>query len=172
MKAETAGNADWIIDADLFNLGWKPGATIGGGNEANAQRFPTPDQANVTSSTSETYWKGGLSAWAIDCVKKGYFVESLPYNGQITYGNSSNAQDLSNYKILILCEPNILFTSAEKTAIINFVQNGGRLIMIADHNQSDRNSDGKDSPTILNDLMNNNGIKNNPFGIQDRKSVV
>jgi len=83
-KAETAGNADWIIDADQFNLGWgSTGATLNGGSEANAQRIPTPAQSGITSSTSETYWKGGLSAWAVDCAKKGYIVESLPYNGLI-----------------------------------------------------------------------------------------
>ncbi len=165
-KAESAGNADWVIDADQFNLGWgSTGATLNGGSEANAQRIPTPAQSGITSSTSETYWKGGLSAWAVDCAKKGYIVETLPYNGQITYGNSSNAQDLSNYKIYILCEPNMSFTTTEKTAIISFVQNGGRLIMIADHNVSDRNNDGIDSPHALNDLMSSNSIQSNPFGI-------
>ena len=48
-KAETAGNADWIIDADHWNLDYIPYATLGG-NEANAQRFPTPSQNNITSS--------------------------------------------------------------------------------------------------------------------------
>ncbi len=163
-KAETAGNADWIIDADLFNLDYNPNATVGGGNEANAQRIPTPAQSGITASTSETYWKGGLSNWGVDCVKKGYTVETLPYNGSITYGNASNPQDLTNYKVYIVCEPNILFTAAQKTAIINFVSNGGGLFVVSDHNGSDRNGDGDDSPHILNDLFNNNGIQVNPFG--------
>jgi hypothetical protein len=165
-KAQSAGNADWVIDANLFNLGWgSSGATLNGGSESNAQQIPTPAQSGITSSTSETYWKGGISAWAVDCAKKGYIVETLPYNGQITYGNSSNTQDLSNYKIFITCEPNMSFTSSEKTAIITFVQNGGSLIIIADHNVSDRNNDGVDSPHALNDLMSSNSIQTNPFGI-------
>ena len=42
-KAETAGNADWVIDEDANNLGWSTGpAVLGGGNEGNAQRIPTP----------------------------------------------------------------------------------------------------------------------------------
>ncbi len=61
-------------------------------------------------------------------------------------------------------EPNIRFTTAEKTAILNFVSNGGGLLMIADHTMSDRNNDGWDSPAIWNDLMNNNGAVTNPFG--------
>lgn len=165
-KAETAGNADWVIDADVFNLGFNAGpAIIGGGNEANPQRLPTPLQSTVTTTTAETYWKGGISSWGIDCVKKGYEVETLPYNGVISYGNSANAQDLSNYKIFVVVEPNIVFSTAEKTAIINFVQNGGSLFMVADHTVSDRNNDGWDSPAIWNDLFTNNGIKSNPFGM-------
>ena len=165
-KAETAGNADWVIDADLHNIGYTNGPpVVGQGSESNPQQIPTPAQSNITSSTSETYWNGGISAWGIDLVKKGYIVETLPYNGTITYGNSSNPQDLSNYKVFVDCEPNILYTTAEKTAIIQFVQNGGGLFMVSDHTISDRNNDGYDSPVIWNDLMSNNGIATNPFGI-------
>ncbi len=162
-KAETAGNADWVIDADNFNLNYTPYATLGG-QEANPQQIPTPSQANITSSTSQDYWKGGISAWGVDAVKSGYQVETLPYNGEITYGNSSNPQDLSNYKVFVVCEPNILFTASEKTAILQFVQNGGGLFMVSDHDQSDRNGDGDDSPHIWNDLMQNNSVQQNPFG--------
>jgi hypothetical protein len=164
-KAETASSADWVIDADLHNLGWNPNAQIGGGNESNAQQLPTPAQSGVTSSTAETYWTGALSGWGIDCVKRGYHVETLPYNGQITYGNSGNAQDLSQYKVFIVCEPNIVFTTAEKTALMNFIQNGGGLFMVSDHTVSDRNNDGWDSPAIWNDFITNNSVQNNAFGM-------
>ncbi|MCX6230071.1 MAG: Ig-like domain-containing protein [Bacteroidetes bacterium] len=165
-KAEAAGNADWVIDADLRNLGYSNGpAVVGGGNESNPQRIPTPLQSNITSSTAESYWQGGLSSWGIDLVKKGYVVETLPYNIAITYNNASNPQDLSNYKVFVVCEPNIVFTSSEKTAILQFVQNGGGLFMVSDHTISDRNNDGWDSPAIWNDLMTNNSIQANPFGI-------
>lgn len=166
-KAEMAGNADWVIDADQTNLGvGSSGAYLtSSGNKSNPQQIPTPAQSGITSSTAETYWTGALSSWGVDCANKGYTVETLPWNGQITYGNSSNAQDLSNYKIYIVDEPNILFTAAEKTAIITFVQNGGRLFIISDHNNSDRNGDGWDSPNIWNDMFSNNSVATNPFGI-------
>ncbi len=165
-KAESAGNADWVIDADVRNLYF---SNTGGystfGTQSNAQRFPTPAQSGITSSSSETYWDGGISALAVDMAKLGYQVESLPYNVAITYSNSSNPQDLSNYKIYVVCEPNIVFNSTEKTAIMNFVKNGGSLFMISDHRVSDRNFDGWDSPQIWTDLMNNNSVQNNAFGI-------
>jgi hypothetical protein len=167
-KAETAGSADWILDADQWNLNWNPSASTGTGTyniHSNAQRIPIPAQSGITASTPESYWQGGLSAWGVDCAKKGYTVETLPYNGQITYGNSSNAQDLSNYKVYIVCEPNIKFTSTEKTALMLFVQNGGGLFMVSDHTVSDRNGDGWDSPAIWNDFMTSNSVASNPFGI-------
>lgn len=164
-KAESAGNADWVIDADVHNLYFNATGVATTGSESNPQRFPTPAQSTITASTPETYWQGALSNWGIDLVKQGYSVETLPYNGSITYGSSSNPQDLSNYKVFVIDEPNIKFTASEKTALLSFVANGGGLFIISDHNQSDRNNDGWDSPAIWNDFFTTNGVVSNPFGI-------
>lgn len=170
-KAEMCSNADWIIDADAHNIYFNStthipyvstGSTTGA---SNAQRIPTPAQSGITSATSETYWEGGISAIAVDCAKQGYTVETLPYNGAITFNNSANAQDLSNYKVFVVTEPNTLFTTTEKTAIMNFIANGGGLMMICDHAGSDRNNDGNDPPTVWNDFLTNNGVANNGLGI-------
>ncbi len=166
-KAESAGNADWVIDADLNNIGYfisNNGVPTTGGTESNAQAIPTP-AVTLGNTYAEDYWDGGLSYWGLDCIKKGYSVESLPIGKTITYGNVANTQDLSKYDVFIVCEPNILFTAAEKTAILAFVNNGGGLFMIADHDISDRNNDGDDAPIVWNDLMQNNSTGNsNPFG--------
>ena len=146
-KAETAGNADWVLDAD-----------------SSPQRFPTPAQSNVTATTTESFWRGALSAWGIALAKLGHSVETLPSGTAITYGGTG-AQDLKNYDVFVVDEPNIRFTAAEKTAILNFVKNGGGLFMISDHTVSDRNNDGWDSPAIWNDLMSTNTVQTNPFGI-------
>lgn len=167
-KGEQASNADWVIDADNYNLFvTNTGTYTLTGNEANAQRYPTPAQSGITASTAESFWSGGISAMAVECVKLGYLVETLPYNSQITYGNASNPQDLSNYRIYVLCEPNLVFTAAEKTAIMNYINNGGRLLMVSDHETADRNGDGWEARTILNDLMFNNSVNSaNPFGMK------
>lgn len=163
--AESAANADWVIDADAHNLGWgsSGGYTSGSPNESNPQRLPTPTQTAVTSSTAETYWDGALSYWGLDCVKRGYWVETLPFGTAITYGTAA-AQDLSNYNIFVVDEPNTLFTSTEKAAIMHFVQNGGSLLMVSDHDGSDRNSDNWDSPAIWNNFISSNGVSNNSLG--------
>jgi hypothetical protein len=149
IKAENAGNADWIISEN---------------SSGTPLRFPSPAASTVSASTSENYWQGALSAWGIALTKQGHSVESLVFGSSITYGNTSNPQDLSKYDVYVIDEPNTLFTASEKTAIINFVKNGGGLFMISDHDVSDRNNDGKDSPAIWNDLMLNNSVKTNPFG--------
>lgn len=147
-KAETAGNADWVIDED----GSVP------------QRIPTPAQSTVTSTTPETYWTGAISSWGIALAKLGHTVETLPSTGSITFGNTGNPQDLSNYDVFVVDEPNNRFSTAEKQAILNFVNSGGGLFMVTDHTMSDRDGDGWDSPAIWNDLMTNNAVITNPFG--------
>ncbi len=166
-KAEMAGNADWVIDADVHNIGTNSSGLMiaGNGDESNPQQLPTPVQANITTSTPETYWEGALSSWGIDLVKVGFTVETLPMGRQITYGNTTNPQDLTNYRVFIVDEPNIRFTALEKVALINFVSNGGGLFMISDHTVSDRNGDGYDSPAIWNDFLTSNTIQSDPFGI-------
>jgi len=163
-RAEMAGNADWVIDADRYDLGPNAqGRMVPNSqrNEANPQRMPTPAAAGIKANTPETYWSGGLSAWGVELVKQGFAVETLPHNGQITFGSPTNPQDLKNYRVFVLCEPNIAFTEAEKTAILAFVNSGGGLFLIGDHDKSDRNNDGCDSPCVFNALM-----AGNPFGIK------
>lgn len=147
-KGEQSGNADWVIS-----------------NATKPTQIPTPAQSGITSTTAGTYWVGAISSWGVDCVKQGYTVETLPSSGQITYGSSSNTQDLSKYQVFVVCEPNKVFSATEKIAILNFVKNGGGLFMVSDHNISDRDGDGWDSPHVWNDLMNNNTQLINPFGI-------
>ncbi len=144
-KSEEAGNADWVID--------------------HTEPIPYPAQSGITSSTSETFWDGAISAWGVEMVKRGFTVETLPSSGYISYGNSSNSQDLSNYDVFVVCEPNNPFSSSEKTAIMNFVQNGGGLFMVADHEGADRDNDGWDAYAAWRDLITNNSVQNNAFGM-------
>ena len=165
-KAQMASNADWVVDADAHNVGIGTGGIMqtGRGAESNPQRVPTPAQSSITSATTETFWDGALSAWALACARHGLTVETLPIGAALTFQNATNPQDLANYKVYVLDEPNIHFTMAERTAIINWVQAGGGLFIISDHANSDRNGDGIDSPAVLNELLASNGVRANPFG--------
>lgn len=147
-----AGNADWVIDADAWNLNLPAYPCSGSTNESNPARFPTPAQSGIGPTTPESYWTGGISAWAVDLVKAGHTVETLPSGAAITFLDGSNPQDLSQYQLFIVVEPQNPFSAAEKSAILAFVAAGGGLFMVADHETSDRDCDGWDSPRIWNDL--------------------
>jgi hypothetical protein len=141
-KAETAGNADWIISTSQ----------------------PDPLSQN-SSPTSETSWTGALSSWGVALQQTGnYSLKTLPAGNTITYGGSS-ALDLSNFDVFVMPEPNVLLSTAEKTAIMKFIQAGGGFFLIVDHTGSDRNNDGYDSVEIANDLLTNNSVDStDPFG--------
>ncbi len=152
-KHEMAGNADWVVDADAWNLSMTVYPCTGTKTESNPQRIPTPAQSGIVASTPETYWDGAISAWAVELAKAGHTVETLPPGGRITYGDGTNAQDLSHYQIFIVVEPQNPFTAAEKSALLAFVNAGGGLFMVGDHETSDRDCDGWESPKVWNDLM-------------------
>jgi hypothetical protein len=142
---ETSGNADWVISA--------------------SRPDPLGEQA---APERETDWTGALSAWGVALQKTGrYRLMTLPRGGQISYGDRTNQLDLANFDVFVVPEPNVRFADAEKTAIMTFVQNGGGLFMIADHDGSDRNRDGMDSLRIWNDLMSDNAVQgSDPFGFR------
>ncbi|MFJ5214673.1 hydrolase [Streptomyces sp. NPDC088354] len=140
--AETAGNADWVIGTSQ----------------------PDPLGEDATPS-AETDWTGALSSWGVALQRTGaYALKTLPSGGSITYGTSS-ATDLKNFDTFVLPEPNVLLTTAEKTAVMKFVQAGGGLFLVSDHTGADRNNDGEDAVEVINDLMSNNSVDStDPFG--------
>jgi hypothetical protein len=144
-KAETAGNADWIISTAM----------------------PDPTAQNP-SPTTETSWTGALSAWGVALQRTGqYSLKTLPPGNTISFGGGG-ALDLANFDEFVMPEPNSPLSAAEKTAILRFVQAGGGFFLIVDHTGSDRNSDGWDSVRIANDLFASNGVDNtDPFGVSE-----
>src|ERR1700759_999081 len=86
-KAETAGNADWII--------------------STSQPDPT---AQNPSPTKETDWTGALSAGGWPPKKTGSSkLDTLPAGSTITYGTPS-ATDLKTFDPFVLDEPNVLLS--------------------------------------------------------------
>jgi hypothetical protein len=137
---EKSGNADWVIDD----------------NE------PNPSPASPSSAES---WKGAYSSFGYDLWDTGRFhVKTLPSGSTITFNDSGNTLDLSHFDLFVVPEPNNPFTLAEKNALIDFVDNGGGLFIIADHGGSDRDNDGWDAVEVWNDFFTVNDRTLNPFG--------
>ncbi|GEM_PF-2913841 len=61
--------------------------------------------------------------------------------------------------VVVLPEPNSAYTPTEEKAIVDFVNNGGALYAIGDHNNSDRNGDGIDSVGVLNRFLPKLGVQ-------------
>lgn len=139
---QDAGNADWVID--------------------DGERFPSPE-----NPSREDDWDGAISNWGFDLFQSGrYEIESLPEGERFTFGDATNPQDLSLYEALIIPEPNRHFSAEERSAVIDFVEQGGGLVLVANHDGADRDNDGVDAIDALNRLMNENGHQNDVFGVQ------
>ncbi|GEM_PF-2649855 len=91
---------------------------------------------------------GAYSSFADALRNEGFEVDSLG-----TGSGEIKSSDLSGYSVLVLPEPQNEFTADEKNAILDFVNNGGGLVYIADHKSSDRDNDGWDSWSIWNDNL-------------------
>jgi hypothetical protein len=127
---EQSGNADWVID--------------------DQQPTPRPAESGIDRRTDGQYWTGGISTWGVELVKRGFSVSTN--DRAITYGDRANPLDLSNFDVFIVPEPNRPFSSAEARAVLAYVRSGGGLVAVGDHDRSDRDRDGQDSPRIWNAL--------------------
>ena len=124
-KDETAGNADWIVDDD----------------------WPVPQPPNPTQ---EDDWLGALSSWGVALAQMGHQVRTLPPGHPITFGNAQDSLDLMYFDVFVICEPQAPFSPQEIQAVVQFVEQGGGLFLIANHYASDRNGNGWDAPRIFN----------------------
>jgi hypothetical protein len=125
----------------VYVNGGGTGGDGGGGGTVTGTKILWDQGHGQTAGNADWVITGGNSSFADALKAKGYTVAST------TSAISSTV--LSGYKVLVLPEPNINYTAAEKTAINTFVQNGGGVYFIADHLVSDRNNDGWDSVQIF-----------------------
>ncbi len=103
-----------------------------------------------TAGNADWTITGGFSDFADTFKEMGFNVVAA--KKQIT------ADILKNAAILVLPEPNSVYSSAEKAAISDFVKRGGGLFAIADHKGADRNNDGIDAIGVLNQVIPEFGL--------------
>ncbi len=109
--------------------------------------MPLPEHPGITN-----LWSGSLSAMAHRLYLTGrYVAETLPPEGHITWLDSDNAQDLSLFDLLIICEPDIPFSVEEIAAVRNFVESGGSLLLAGGDDSGFRGA--KNGISVLNDLL-------------------
>lgn len=104
----SVGNADWILDG----------------------MSPDPAPAHPIS---ETEWSGGISAWGVGLHVSGrYEVRQLPAGTALAFGGGGSG-DLRGFDAFVSDEPEAPFTTAEQAALMQFVEGGGGLFLVADH---------------------------------------
>ncbi|MBK7704175.1 MAG: hypothetical protein IPI34_15460 [bacterium] len=108
------------------------------GNWRVDDNHPNPLPATPTSETS---WSGQLSSWGYELYLAGNTIRSNT--------SAITAAQLADVDLLVIPEPQAPFTAAEIEAVRQFVFAGGSLFVVADHNGSDRDGDGWDSPSIF-----------------------
>ena len=108
------------------------------GNWRIDDNYPEPYPAQPTGETS---WNGQLSSWGYELYLAGHTVRSNTA--------TLSASVLAGVDLLVIPEPQNPFTAGEIEAVRQFVYDGGSLCFIADHNSSDRNGNGWDSPSIF-----------------------
>ena len=169
-KAEMAGNADWVVDADLHNLnvtnGNGSGTTGTGGRrlQTRSASLPPPPPALPLQPRKPTGlgrcppgasdWSKTASAWKL-CLTMARSPTGTPPTCRTCPTTKSSAW----------MNPTSSSHPPKKIALLSFVQNGGGLMMVSDHTGSDRNNDGADAVQVWNDFFTNNGVKTNPIGI-------
>jgi hypothetical protein len=88
------------------------------------------------------------------------FADAFKANGcEVKAVKQFTSEVLKSARIVVLPEPNSVYSKAEQDALVNFVDNGGCLYAIADHDRSDRNGDGIDSVGVLNQFLPRLGLK-------------
>lgn len=108
------------------------------GNWRIDDNFPNPSPA---APASESDWSGQLSTWAYELYQAGHTMRSN--------ATPIDAATLAGVDLLVIVEPQNPFAAAEITAIGEWVHAGGSLFVVANHNASDRDNDGWDSPSIF-----------------------
>ncbi|GGK37423.1 hypothetical protein GCM10008955_34150 [Deinococcus malanensis] len=94
----------------------------------------------------------GNADWRIDGAYSDYAsaLRGLGYTVGTLSGTAITSTALSGVSVLVIPEPQNPLSDTERSAIQNFVQNGGGVFMITDHRVSDRNNNGWDSPEVFN----------------------
>ncbi len=115
------------------------------------------DDIHLQSVGNADWTVEGAYSDAADLLRRnGYNVFSV---SQLQTDRSSiTCEMLKRFDVFIIPEPNLVYEKKEIQAVLKYVDQGGGLMMIADHGGSDRNFDGYDSCLILNEIAGHAGF--------------
>lgn len=117
-------------------------AKVGGENAGKKVLFDNTHAQ--TSGAADWVIDGGFSDFANALAQDGYFVKELRKDGPFTY------DDLKDYNVFVVAEPNIPFKTSEQAAMKQYVEAGGSIFFIGDHYNADRNKNRWDGSESIN----------------------
>lgn len=97
-----------------------------------------------TAGAADWVIDGGFSDFANALADNGYYVKELRKSTSLTY------DDLKDYDVFVVAEPNIPFKQSEQAAMLQYVEAGGSIFFIGDHYNADRNKNRWDGSEAIN----------------------
>ncbi|HJW73708.1 MAG TPA: PKD domain-containing protein [Geothrix sp.] len=121
-----------------------PAPFINPTSPANGKKVLFDNAHASTAGAADWVINGGFSHMANALAAKGYYVQELRKLPPISYN------DLNGWDVLVMAECNFPFKTSEQVALLQFVQNGGSILFIADHYNADRNKNRWDGSEVFN----------------------
>lgn len=97
-----------------------------------------------TAGAADWVIDGGFSDFGQALANKGYYVSELRKS------TSFNYNDLKDFNVFVIAEPNVPFKQSEQAAMLQYVKDGGSIFFIADHYNADRNKNRWDGSEVIN----------------------
>lgn len=97
-----------------------------------------------TAGAADWVIDGGFSDFANALASNGYYVKELRKTTAFTY------DDLKDYDVFVIAEPNVPFKTTEQAAMEQYVEGGGSIFFIGDHYNADRNKNRWDGSESIN----------------------
>ncbi|ANY66430.1 endonuclease [Paenibacillus sp. BIHB 4019] len=97
-----------------------------------------------TAGAADWVIDGGFSDFGDALANDGYYVQELRKTTPFTYN------DLKDYSVFVIAEPNIPFKATEQAAMTQYVEGGGSIFFVGDHYNADRNKNRWDGSEAIN----------------------
>lgn len=97
-----------------------------------------------TAGAADWVIDGGFSDFGNALANDGYYVKELRKTTPFTY------DDLKEYNVFVIAEPNVPFKATEQAAMKEYVEKGGSIFFIGDHYNADRNKNRWDGSEAFN----------------------
>ncbi|WP_411736401.1 DUF5689 domain-containing protein [Paenibacillus sp. M2] len=97
-----------------------------------------------TAGAADWVINGGFSDFGNALANDGYYVKELRKTTPFTY------DDLKEYNVFVIAEPQIPFKTSEQAALKQYVETGGSIFFVGDHYNADRNKNRWDGSEVIN----------------------